>query len=125
MNRNPYTVEILILSEGEVSEWTITDALGLVVQIDRLADEVNLDLNGQGFGEWVWGEGYFADTLPTLTRREIEDLCRFEWPEGQRMMIDYRILRNIPGPAIEFLSLLGTEEGGEILTEDGLGLGIK
>lgn len=80
--------------------WTITDAMGVVIQVDHVADEVNFDRGGQGWGEFAWGEGgsYFADTLPTLTRREIEDLCRFEWPMGQRVMIEYRRRRNVAGP---------------------------
>lgn len=108
-----------------IDEWTITDALGVVVQIDHLADEVNLDRDGQAFGEFAWGRDYFADTRPTLTRKEIEDLCRFEWPESQRMMIDYRVLPEKPGPAVEFISALGAGDGAEIVTADGFGLGIK
>jgi phage tail-like protein len=78
-------------------EWTITDALGNVVQISHLADEVNNDVQGMAFGEFVWGEGYTRDVEPTLTNKEIEDLIRYEWPNGQQMMIEYQVRRNVAG----------------------------
>jgi phage tail-like protein len=81
--------------------WTITDALGVVVQISHLADEVNPDLHdntqSSGWGEFVWGESYVAETRATLTAREIEDLIRFEWPNGHRVMVEYQARRNVAG----------------------------
>ena len=81
--------------------WTITNALGVVVQISHLADEVNPDLHSNtqssGWGEYVWGEGYIAETRATLTTREIEDLIRFEWPNGQCVMVEYQVRRNVAG----------------------------
>lgn len=74
------------------------DALGIVVQVSHLADEVNSDVQGMSWGEMVWGEGYFRDTEATLTKREIEDLIRFEWPNGQQVMIQYKVRRNVAGP---------------------------
>jgi hypothetical protein len=50
------------------------------------------------WGEFVWGEGYIRDVEQTLTRREIEDLIRFEWPNGQRVMVAYQVRRNVSGP---------------------------
>ena len=45
----------------------------------------------------VWGEGYLRDTEATLTRKEIEDLIRFEWPNAQQMMVVYQVRRNVAG----------------------------
>jgi phage tail-like protein len=78
-------------------DYTITDALGIAVQVSHLADEVNKDVQGNAWGEFAWGEGYFRDTEATLTRKEIEDLLRFEWPNGQRMMVGYQVRRNVAG----------------------------
>jgi phage tail-like protein len=78
--------------------WTITDALGVVAQVWHLADEVNHDTQGQAWGSFGWGEGYFRDVRPTLTQREIEDLLRYVWPQGQRVMIDYVRPRTVSGP---------------------------
>lgn len=77
--------------------WTITDALGIVVQVQRVHDEVNHDVSGMAWGEFVFGEGYFRDMEATLTRKEIEDLLRFEWPNGQRLMVQYQMRRNVAG----------------------------
>jgi phage tail-like protein len=78
--------------------YTITDALGLVVEISHLADEVNKDAQAMGsWGEFAWGEGCFREVEATLTRREIEDLIRFEWPNGHRVMVAYRVRRNVAG----------------------------
>lgn len=81
--------------------WTITDALGVVVQVSHLADEVNPDLHdniqSSGWGEFTWGEAYFAETKMTLTAREIEDLIRFQWPNGQRIMVEYKTRWNVAG----------------------------
>jgi hypothetical protein len=79
--------------------YSITDALLIVAQVSHLADEVNKDVRGMAWGQFVWGQGnYYRDCKPTLTRREIEDLLRFEWPDGQRMMVEYQIRRNVAGP---------------------------
>lgn len=77
--------------------YTITEALGNVVQVSRLTDEVNKDVRGMSWGEMVWGEGYFRETEATLTRKEIEDLIRFEWPNAQQMMIAYQVRRDVAG----------------------------
>lgn len=80
------------------SGYTITDALGVVVNVSHLADEVNKDVQATAFwGEFAWGEGCLRDTEPTLARKEIEDLIRFEWPNGHRVMVDYQIRRNVAG----------------------------
>ncbi|MBI1783764.1 hypothetical protein HYR69_01350 [Candidatus Sumerlaeota bacterium] len=63
MNRNPYTVEILILSAGEVSGWTITDGRGQPETIEgalKPGDKFLLDPGDQiGFKQqkppqWRW-----------------------------------------------------------------------
>ncbi|MGA9774018.1 MAG: phage tail protein [Blastocatellia bacterium] len=77
--------------------YTITDALGVVVQISHLADEVNKDVQSASWGEFAWGESNFRDVEPTLTRKEIEDLIRFEWPLSHRVMVDYQVRRNVAG----------------------------
>jgi len=78
--------------------WTITDALGVAVQVYSLNDEVNLDIGTSGFGELVWGEGLYRETTATLTTREIEDLLRWEWPNGQRLMVEYAVFEPVSGP---------------------------
>lgn len=72
---------------GEAA-WTISAPGGIVVQISHLADEVNYD-SGNGWGEFAYGEGFFAEQKATLTRREIEDLLRFQQPASQQLMVDY------------------------------------
>lgn len=95
-NRPAYWGEF-VWGEGD---WTITEPLGLVVQIDHLTDEVNFDIAGNGWGEFVWGESHFQNTKPTLTRQEIEDLLRFQWPNSQTIMIEYARHRTVSGPFI-------------------------
>lgn len=77
--------------------YAITDALGVVVQVSHLADEVNKDVRAGSWGEFAWGESDFRDVEQTLTRKEIEDLIRFGWPQGHRVMIDYQVRRNVAG----------------------------
>jgi hypothetical protein len=77
--------------------WTISHALGVVVQISHLADEVNHDTRGMAWGEFVLGEGFYRDVEPTLTNREIEDLIRFQWPNSNRVMVDYQVRPNVAG----------------------------
>lgn len=77
--------------------YTITDALGLVVQVSHLTDEVNKDVRQASWGEFAWGEGIFREVEQTLTRKEIEDLIRFEWPQGNRVMVEYQVRRNVAG----------------------------
>jgi phage tail-like protein len=90
----------LALEEAACGEeaWAIDDALGIAVQVRHLADEVNLDVRGQAFEELCFEEGYMSDTLATLTRSEIEELLRFQWPNAHRLMIEYRTRRNLAGP---------------------------
>jgi phage tail-like protein len=78
------------------SGYAITDALGVVVQVSHLADEVNKDVVAT-WGEFAWGEGSFRELESTLSRKEIEDLLRFEWPQGHRVMVDYQVRRNVAG----------------------------
>ena len=80
------------------SAWTITAPLGIVVQVHSVDDEVNNDARGMAWGECVFGEGYLRDTRPTLINREIEDLIRFAWPVGHRLMIEYRTHLPVSGP---------------------------
>jgi len=78
--------------------YTITDALGIVVQVSHLADEVNKDVQAMAtWGDFAWGEGCLRETEATLTRREIEDLVRFEWPNSHRVMVGYTVRRNVAG----------------------------
>jgi hypothetical protein len=77
--------------------WTVTAPLGLVVQVSHLGDQVNPEAPASSVGEFFWGEGYFAEQRPMLTRREIEDLIRFQWPTGQQVMIDYSRRDNVGG----------------------------
>ncbi len=71
--------------------WGVEGPLGVVVQISHLADEVNHDVYGQGIEEAYLEESFASDTRETLSKREIEDLIRFQWPQSQRVMIDYRV----------------------------------
>jgi hypothetical protein len=78
--------------------YTMTGPLLVIVQVSHLRDEVNKDVRGMAFGEFVWGEGdHYKAVEPTLTRREIENLIRFEWPNGQRVMVEYQIRNNVAG----------------------------
>jgi len=79
--------------------WSITAPLGIVVQVSHITDEVNSDVSAMTWNEMVWGEGYLRETRPTLTKREVEDLIRFAWPNGQRLMIEYVNRRNVAGPS--------------------------
>ena len=79
------------------SAWVVTAPLAVVVQVLGVLDEVNFDVRGMAWGEMVWGEGYLREVSPTLTNREIEDLLRFEWPNGHRMTIEYKALPSVSG----------------------------
>lgn len=83
---------------GGEQPWTITDALGIAVQVWHLADEVNHDVNGQAWGSVVFGEGYVRETKATLTKREMEDLLRYVAPNGQRTMVEYVTPDIVSGP---------------------------
>jgi phage tail-like protein len=78
--------------------WAITEPLGNVVQVSHLADEVNSDVRAMTWNEMVWGEGYFRETEATLTTKEIENLIRYGWPNGQQMNVAYQVRRNVAGP---------------------------
>jgi hypothetical protein len=78
--------------------WAISAPLGVVVQVYSMDDEVNFDVQSEVFGGvdgMVYGEGYYRETSPTLTFRQIEDLVRFEWPNGQRVMVQYVLNPNV------------------------------
>jgi len=67
--------------------WVLPEPLGLVVQITRVDDLVNFDV--QCWGEAVCGESPVTTSTRVLTLREIESLLRFQWPNGQELMIHY------------------------------------
>ncbi len=67
------------------SLWAITDALGIVVQINSLRDEVTTE--SAVWEEVAGGEAYGVATRPTLTQSEIDLLLAFETPFGQELLI--------------------------------------
>ncbi|MCP9494298.1 MAG: phage tail protein [Pyrinomonadaceae bacterium MAG19_C2-C3] len=67
------------------SLWAITDALGVVVHINALRDEVTTESGA--WGELAGGEAYGAPVRPTLTNSEIDALLAFEQPHGQELLI--------------------------------------
>ncbi|HEY6334233.1 MAG TPA: hypothetical protein VI756_33270 [Blastocatellia bacterium] len=89
--------------------WQITKPLGVVVQIRSMNDEVNA-FDGRSaaptanapnmWGQAVYGQSFYRKTCPTLTRREIEDLVRFEWPNAQRVMMDYVVFPAVSGAGV-------------------------
>ena len=91
----PLTWEEIPLDEAA---WSIDDALGICVQVSHLTDEVNFDLPGQGLEEMALDEGLVLETQETLTKAEIEDLLRFQWPNANLLMIHYLSRLNLAGP---------------------------
>jgi hypothetical protein len=79
------------------AQWAIAGPLGVVVQVRSLDDEVNFDTRGMMWGSMCYGQGFYREAAQTLTRRQIEDLIRFEWPNGQRVMVEYVIHPNVTG----------------------------
>lgn len=88
----------VFLEESYIGEagWFVESPLGLVVRVSHLADRVNGDLLAveEGYCE----ETFVSNPTATLSRAEIEDLLRFEWPTSQRLMIHYHSRRNVAGP---------------------------
>ena len=67
--------------------WTISDALGFVVQVFPSTAAVAED---QSFwGEFLWGESHFAAATESIQRIDVEALLRFQQPISQEIIIDY------------------------------------
>lgn len=71
---------------NDAPEWSMTDALEMVVQVHHLADPLNDASYYDGF---AWGESYCSETQPLLTKSEIEMLLRYQQPFGQKLYIEY------------------------------------
>ena len=68
------------------STWTVTEPLGLVVQIFPQTDALPDDLSF--WEEFTWGEGVLATPAETLERADYEGLLRFEQPAGHEIVIE-------------------------------------
>ena len=68
------------------AEWTVTEPLGLVVQIFPQTDALPDDLSF--WGAFTWGEGVLATPSETLERADYEGLLRFGQPSGHEIVIE-------------------------------------
>ncbi|HEY6329414.1 MAG TPA: hypothetical protein VI756_08750 [Blastocatellia bacterium] len=96
----PQVWEEMVWGEPGWGAWAIDGPLGIVVQVRSIDDEVNFDTRGMAWGGvdgMVWGEGFFRNVAQTLTRTEIENLVRFEWPNSQRLMVEYVAYPDVTG----------------------------
>jgi len=83
---------------AEEPGWAINAPLGVVVQVRSIDDEVNFDVQGMVAGAvdgLVVGEGYVRNVAQTLTRREIDNLVRFEAPNAQIVVMEYLTLPDV------------------------------